>query len=125
MTYLMVFENIRYLIKMIFEIITGITAFLIILGLTFLAFTQIMFSFTFGEAGWLAMFRGSYVLSLGELGDFGEYSIYQSAFFFVFSFFVPLVLMNMLIAIMSDTYARVQENSIAANNRALGGMLLE
>jgi len=31
----------------------------------------------------------------------------------------------MLIAIMSDTYAKVQENSIAANNRALAGMLLE
>ena len=33
--------------------------------------------------------------------------------------------MNMLIAIMSDTYERVQGNALAADSRILASMLLE
>lgn len=39
--------------------------------------------------------------------------------FFIFAFFIPLVLLNMLIAIMGDSYARVQANAIAADARSL------
>ena len=45
--------------------------------------------------------------------------------FVIFSFFIPLVLMNMLIAIMSNTYARVQSNSAAADARQLAEMIQE
>jgi hypothetical protein len=43
----------------------------------------------------------------------------------MFSFFIPLVLMNMLIALMSDSYARVQSNAASADARALAEMLQE
>lgn len=43
----------------------------------------------------------------------------------MFSFLVPLVLMNMLIALMADSYTRVQSNAVAADARALAEMLLE
>lgn len=33
--------------------------------------------------------------------------------------------MNMLIAIMGDTYARVQENSVAADARSVAAMAVE
>ena len=62
-------------------------------------------------------FRNSYVLALGELGEFGDFTWLQFVIFIMFSFFVPLVLMNMLIAIMSDAYERVQANAIAADSR--------
>ena len=65
----------------------------------------------------------SYVLSLGELGGFDEFGYLQFAVFIMFSFLVPLVLMNMLIAIMSDSYSRVQSNAVAADARALAEML--
>jgi len=43
----------------------------------------------------------------------------------IFSFFVPLTLMNMLIAIMSDAYERVQSNAQAADTKILADMILE
>jgi hypothetical protein len=49
----------------------------------------------------------SYVLSLGELGAFEEFGYLQFFIFVMFSFLVPLVLMNMLIALMADSYTRV------------------
>jgi len=52
-------------------------------------------------------------------------SIYQYIFFVLFVFFITLVLMNMLIAIMSDTYATVKSNILAANMRILAKMVLE
>lgn len=51
--------------------------------------------------------KGSYALAFGELGSIEEYDGVQFAIFGIFSFFIPLVLMNMLIAIMSDVYERV------------------
>jgi len=68
---------------------------------------------------------GSYVLALGELGDFDKFKYLRFAFFMIFSLFIPLILMNMLIAIMSDCYERVQSNAVAADFKALAGMLLE
>jgi len=69
--------------------------------------------------------RNSYVLSFGELGDFGGFPVIQFIIFALFSFFVPLVLMNMLIAIMSDVYERVQSNAAAADARQLAEMIHE
>ena len=43
----------------------------------------------------------------------------------MFSFLVPLVLMNMLIAIMSETYSRVTSNNIAADMRSIAELLYE
>lgn len=43
----------------------------------------------------------------------------------MFSFFVPLLLMNLLIAIMSDVYERVQSNVNSADARILAEMIFE
>mmetsp|Transcript_22378 Transcript_22378/g.16861 ORF Transcript_22378/g.16861 Transcript_22378/m.16861 type:complete len:123 (+) Transcript_22378:2239-2607(+) len=51
--------------------------------------------------------------------------MFQFIFFVVFSFFIPLLLMNMLIAIMSSAYERIQENSEAADARMLAELQLE
>ena len=54
-----------------------------------------------------------------------DFPVVQFLIFIVFSFFIPLVLMNMLIALMSDSYTRVQTNAIAADCRALAELELE
>ena len=61
--------------------------------------------------------RDSYVLAFGELGSFSDVTMMQFIIFIIFSLFIPLVLMNILIAIMSDAYERVQANAIAADSR--------
>lgn len=72
--YLTVFKPTRYLIKMIFEIINDIKAFLIILFVAILAYAQINYFIdddsTFGDE-----LRSSYVLAFGELGDWDTIGI--------------------------------------------------
>jgi hypothetical protein len=70
-------------------------------------------------------FRQGYVLAFGDLGDFSEFPLIKFLMFSMFTFLIPLTLMNMLIAIMSDTYARVQENAEAADTRSLAEMCHE
>lgn len=70
-------------------------------------------------------FRQGYVLAFGDLGDFTNYDITKFFIFSMFTFLIPLTLMNMLIAIMSDTYARVQENAEAADTRSIAEMCHE
>ena len=71
------------------------------------------------------MFRQSYTLAFGDFGDFGEFSKTKFIIFVFSTFIVPLVMMNLLIAIISDSYARIQANSVSANSRALAEMILE
>lgn len=77
------------------------------------------------DDSFIHLLRSSYVLSFGELGDFAEAAVVKFFVFALFSFIIPLVLMNLLIAIMSDSYARIQENSKAADARALADMEME
>lgn len=68
----------------------------------------------------------SYVLAFGDFNSlYADYNPLQFFMFVVFTFFIPLLLMNMLIAIMSDSYARVQANIISANARSIASMVLE
>lgn len=129
LNYLLVFKPTRYLIKMIFEIIYDIKTFLIILFSSLLAYAQISFVLDANtdavDDGFVTQLKNSYVLSLGELGDFGEFSALRFIVFIIFSFLIPLVLMNMLIALMSDSYSRVQTNAVAADAKALAEMEAE
>lgn len=58
-------------------------------------------------------FRYVYLQSLGELGFDGYDSSYSPsfywAFFFASSLFLQITLLNLLIAIMGDTFDRIQE----------------
>lgn len=73
-----------------------------------IAYTHIMYTINHFENPSIDRFsRQSYTLSFGELGPFDEMNWFTFIFFVIFSFFIPLVLMNMLIAIMGDTYGRV------------------
>lgn len=124
--FLQAFSAFRYIIMMIQEIIKSIGTFLALLFIAMLAYGQIMLTMKPVEDGatW-AELRGGYVLALGELGSFDEYNFIQFFMFCMFTFFIPLTLMNMLIAIMSDTYARVQEGAASADARSLAEMELE
>ena len=110
--YLSVFKPTRYLIKMIFEIISDISTFMIIMFTALFAYAQIYYvidntTTSEGASDFIGYISDSYVLSLGELGDYDTYGFLKYFTFMIFSFLVPLVLLNMLIAIMSDSYSRV------------------
>jgi hypothetical protein len=51
--------------------------------------------------------RLSYAFAFGELPDYETVAWLDFFVFFIFAFFIPLVLLNMVIAIMGDSYARI------------------
>lgn len=60
-------------------------------------------------------------------GDFSydDYSPAQWVLFVISSVFMPLVMLNLLIAIMSDTFERVTNSMVEADGRELNSMILE
>ena len=69
----------------------------------------------------------SYVMLLGEVdsAEWHEAYFLQAMLFHVFTIFSNIVLLNVLIAIISDTYERVQESAKARGLMARGRLLLE
>ena len=45
--------------------------------------------------------------------------------FIVASIFMPLIMLNLLIAIMSDTFARVNSTMVEADGKELNDLILE
>ena len=62
-----------------------------------------------------------------DFGDFDtdDYNNLQVALFIVAAIFIPLIMLNMLIAIMSDTYDRVKEDQSKRDYHELAGLLFE
>ena len=60
-------------------------------------------------------------------GDFSvdDYDYSMWVLFVVSAIFMPLVMLNMLIAIMSDTYERVTSGMIEADGKELNSLILE
>ena len=110
--YLGVFTATRYFLQMIKEVSYDIVPFMVILVLTMTSYMHIMATFTFysedsEEGVYSGLAKESYVLSLGELPEYESTSL-KFGIFFVYSLLIPIILMNLLIAILSDAYERVQ-----------------
>ena len=60
-------------------------------------------------------------------GDFSvdDYNTTMWALFTVASVMMPLVMLNLLIAIMSDTYERVSNSMVEADGRELNSLIIE
>ena len=144
------FEESGQLVRMILGIMKGILVFLIILIVCVIGFA---FSFyilyrqgkgEYSSAGaggedvvdepfgmtspWMSLFSGFLLL----LGDFNAEEFNASlsynltmALFVVFMFFINIVMLNLLIAIMGDIFDRIQENAKAEFMFARAGIVLE
>ncbi|GMH64615.1 hypothetical protein TrST_g10092 [Triparma strigata] len=144
------FEESGQLVRMILGIMKGILVFLIILIVCVIGFA---FSFyilyrqgkgEYNSAGaggedvvdepfgmtspWMSLFSGFLLL----LGDFNAEEFNASlsynltmALFVVFMFFINIVMLNLLIAIMGDIFDRIQENAKAEFMFARAGIVLE
>jgi hypothetical protein len=122
-SYFRMFEGTRYMVRLLSEVIKDMQIFLALLFYSTLAFAFVLFLnnpiYTFSE--YLTI---SYKL---DLGDFG--SDFHGAFgwtvFFLATVINPLIMLNMLISIMCDTYAKVQDSNDIANYQELTEMIIE
>ena len=108
--YFRIFEPTRYLIRMIQEIIYSMAAFLLIL-FSFIIQTALSFmAFNPGEH-YYTYWQHAYRLAYGDFIVLDEIETHgMRIFFLLITILLPLVLLNLLIALMSDVYDNVQSS---------------
>ncbi|CDW84626.1 UNKNOWN [Stylonychia lemnae] len=115
-SYLRAFDSTRYLVGMVIEIIKGMKSFFILLIYSMLALALIQITLSHEESQSASDYLDNiilyYRLSMGEW-EFDSFSEAWILIVFIFSTLLfPLILMNLLIALMGDTYSRVQDGII-------------
>ena len=124
---------------MIVEMFIDIRIFLLIFFVGILAFSNCFYIFdmysrlkgqtTIAGNSYIDAFIYVYLQSLGELGfdaydDSYSPSVYW-VFFFISSLFLQITLLNVLIAIMGDTFDRIQEVQREAKTKKICSLLSE
>ena len=129
-TYFRIFDKTRYLIRMIIETFVDIVPFLLIFFTATLTFALLFFIATKSES-FSETFVMAYQLNFNDFSGFltdgyaeGLSSIFWCVFF-ISSIMNPIILLNLLIAIMSDTYDRVQEDQVVADCKEMAGLIIQ
>lgn len=126
-TYFRLFESTRYLINLLFEVFKDIPAFLIIFFYTILAFSFIFYTLDKTENfdnKYYSTFVSTYSTTLGN-SDTGSYDELQWLFYLFITLLNFIIMLNLLISILSDTYERVNEIQIIADGKELASMIME
>eukprot|EP00347_Sterkiella_histriomuscorum_P017370 403349643 len=140
--FLRIFQSTGYLIRIIIEVCVDMRHFLLILVLTFVAFGDAMRSISTSnedvpdESGNTSQFVGSYVESVTftyrmVLGDFDTSNFGQVALPYVWILFIlctvfnMIIMLNLLVAIISESFARINEVSTQASYQEKAGMIAE
>jgi hypothetical protein len=101
---------------MIIEILKGSIPFVIV-------FVVVVVTFTYSLMGlrgdlFVDMWSISYRLAYGDFEEIDEHTTYpERILFFIATIALPLIMLNLLIAVMGDIYDRVQENQVVADVR--------
>ena len=126
-TYFKMFERTRYLIKLIMEASIDIVAFFVLLFYSTFAFGMVMQTFELNQESLQSLdnyFVSSYKQNLGELPE-NPNDLLRWFLFIIISIVNPVIMLNLLISIMGDTYGRVKAGKVVADARELAGMILE
>ena len=123
------FEATRYLVRLIMEVFMDIPSFLIILVVSGYMFAVIFYSISpraGDHSNWLfpeltTMYRMIY----GDFNEVDNYGPVAWVFFIMATVLVPLVMMNLLIAIISDTFERVYSSKTASDYKEKTALILE
>ena len=137
LTMLRFWDESRYLVAMIFQAFKDIKAFVVVLGFAIFSFglIQIHAFKTRSEINdqglrvykeelkFLETMDSMFNFAFGSWGNTGEYNTTQYYTFLVFQAFLPLVLMNLFIAIIWDTFANVKSERSVADLREMINIL--
>ncbi|CDW81552.1 wd-40 repeat protein [Stylonychia lemnae] len=138
MSHLRIFSSLRYFNNMIIEIIRDMASFTIILIYWIVGFSLMFYLFTFERDYdyeesfdiynsvliFVNSLQFTYKLSFGDF-DTTEFSSQQWILFIISSFFIPLVLFNLIIAVMGDTYDRVQTLATSVDLKEQAKLVME
>jgi WD40 repeat protein len=121
--YFRIFNKYRYLLRVILEIIKDMIPFFLILFTSTIAFA-ILLRVSQKDLSFFSAFVELYML------DQTNFVIALDSFENIFVFFMasllnPIIMLNLLIAIMGDTYDRIQEDMVVADYREMTELILE
>ena len=142
------FDHTRYIIKLLIEIVKGMKSFAILLAYATTSFSLIFFIYgdCSNASSYFYYLQNSFLLNFGssgfvfcisdsDSGDDCNHSNYDrmgnyddklgSIFYGCATIFNVVILMNMLIAIMSETFNRVRESTEIADYIEIADMVLE
>jgi WD40 repeat protein len=123
-SYFRMFDGTRYMVRLLSEVMKDMKVFFIILFYSTLAFTFIFYLRNPDSGSFSEFLTVSYRLDLGDF-DADYESSFDWIIFFLATVINPLIMLNLLISIMGDTYGKVQETNDIANYQELTGMVIE
>jgi WD40 repeat protein len=121
--YFRLFNKYRYLLRVIMEIIKDMIPFFLILFTSTIGFAMLL-CVSQSDISFYNAFVNVYLLDQTDF-VFDMDSIENILVFFMASLLNPIIMLNLLIAIMGDTYDRVQEDQIVADYREMTELILE
>jgi len=132
-THCRVFDGVRYLIKMMIYVFFDMYNFLIVLSGAILVFAALGIHINkttddgadLSLGGYLSMLGTMYDLGYGNWGEISELNLGGYIHFILCSVFLPLIMFNLLIAIISSTYERFTEGMKVVELRVLIQILVE
>ena len=131
LTFLRVFEYTGHLIYMLFEVFRELIPFMIVLGVSILGFTEAFYSLqksyinpTIEDFDFLNTFYYSLLLTLGEFGIDGL-DVWGWILFILAALFNLIILLNLVIAIISQVFETVSETKIQSFYKERAGLIAD
>jgi len=122
-TYFRLFDQTRYMVNLLKFVVEDMISFLALLFYSTLAFSFIFMAMDKGGS-FSDYLTQSWSLDLGDFNTDGFGAI-QWIIFFLASMINPLIMLNLLISIMGNTYDRVQDGQEIADRKELCEMIIE
>lgn len=119
-----IFSSTRYLIRIIIEVIKDMIPFMFILSTGTFAIGLLFYEIEGNNRDMISCILQSYRIAYGDY-DVEHYTYEKWMVFIIATVINPLIMMNLLISIMGDTYSRVQDLQAVADSKELGSMILE
>lgn len=121
--YFRIFNKYRYLLRVIMEIIKDMIPFFLILFTSSIAFAMLL-CVSQSDITFYNAFVNVYLLDQTNF-HFNLDSLENVIVFFLATLLNPIIMLNLLIAIMGDTYDRVQDDQVVADYREMTELILE
>mmetsp|Transcript_16865 Transcript_16865/g.16735 ORF Transcript_16865/g.16735 Transcript_16865/m.16735 type:complete len:222 (+) Transcript_16865:1057-1722(+) len=126
LTYFRLIDSTRPYINLLFETAADISGFLILFLYSTLAFSFLFMVLAFNDSPIeiIMSLKDSYNLALGNYPD-GDFNFIEFIMVTTSLIIGPIIMFNLLISIISDTYERVLSDRVAADLKELINMIIE
>lgn len=128
LSYLRYFSETRILIQYISASVGSMISFMLVILIMLTGFSMaytVMEGYEFTAMQFCHAFHAQYLVLFGDFGDLPLNNFFEWTLFLAASLFIPLVMLNLLIAVISEAHAGVVENQEKGDYAQLNTIILE